>query len=213
MKNFKGLTSAEVQASKNTHGNNRLSSKEANSLLSIFIEAFQDQWILILLAALGLKIIFNFVGMIFPAIGEANWYEAISLIFAILMSTGFSAISQYRNEQKFNTLQEEASKTNAKVYRNGKLKEVLVDNIVKGDQILLQSGDKVPVDGIILEGELKVNQAVLNGESEDAKKLPLGNQEEPDSSDLFTELKVFRGTVVTSGEAVMEATQMVTIQS
>ena len=208
MKNFKGLTSAEVQASKNTHGDNRLSSKEANSLLSIFIEAFQDQWILILLAALGLKIIFNFVGMIFPAIGEANWYEAISLIFAILMSTGFSAISQYRNEQKFNTLQEEASKTNAKVYRDGKLKEVLVDNIVKGDQILLQSGDKVPVDGIILEGELKVNQAVLNGESEDAKKLPLGDQEEPDSSDLFTELKVFRGTVVTSGEAVMEATQI-----
>ena len=208
MKNFKGLTSAEVQASKSTHGDNRLSSKEANSLLSIFIEAFQDQWILILLAALGLKIIFNFVGMIFPAIGEANWYEAISLIFAILMSTGFSAISQYRNEQKFNTLQEEASKTNAKVYRDGKLKEVLVDNIVKGDQILLQSGDKVPVDGIILEGELKVNQAVLNGESEDAKKLPLGDQEEPDSSDLFTELKVFRGTVVTSGEAVMEATQI-----
>lgn len=208
MKNFKGLTSAEVQASKNTHGDNRLSSKETNSLLSVFIEAFQDQWILILLAALGLKIIFNFVGMIFPAIGEANWYEAISLIFAILMSTGFSAISQYRNEQKFNTLQEEASKTNAKVYRDGKLKEVLVDNIVKGDQILLQSGDKVPVDGIILEGELKVNQAVLNGESEDAKKLPLGDQEEPDSSDLFTELKVFRGTVVTSGEAVMEATQI-----
>lgn len=208
MKNFKGLTSAEVQASKNTHGDNRLSSKEANSLLSIFIEAFQDQWILILLAALGLKIIFNFVGMIFPTIGEANWYEAISLIFAILMSTGFSAISQYRNEQKFNTLQEEASKTNAKVYRDGKLKEVLVDSIVKGDQILLQSGDKVPVDGIILEGKLKVNQAVLNGESEDAKKLPLGDQEEPDSSDLFTELKVFRGTVVTSGEAVMEATQI-----
>lgn len=55
MKKFKGLTSAEVQASKNAHGDNRLSSKEANSLLSIFIEAFQDQWILILLAALGLK--------------------------------------------------------------------------------------------------------------------------------------------------------------
>ncbi len=59
-----------------------------------------------------------------------------------------------------------------------------------------------------MEGELKVNQAVLNGESEDAKKLPLGDQKEPDSSDLFTELKVFRGTVVTSGEAVMEATQI-----
>ena len=74
MKKFKGLTSAEVQASKNAHGDNRLARKEANSLLSIFLEAVQDQWILILLAALGLKIIFNFVGMIFPAIGEANLY-------------------------------------------------------------------------------------------------------------------------------------------
>ena len=48
MKKFQGLTSTEVQASKNAHGDNKLSSKEANSLLSIFIEAFQDQWILIL---------------------------------------------------------------------------------------------------------------------------------------------------------------------
>ena len=208
MKTFKGLTTQEVTASKAAHGDNKLSSKEANSLLSIFIEAFKDRWILILLAALGLKILFNFVGMLFPAIGESNWYEAISLIFAILMSTGFSAISEYRNEQKFNTLQEEASKTNAKVYRDGKLKEILVDDIVKGDQILLQSGDKVPVDGILLDGHLKVNQAVLNGESEDANKKPLGDNPEPSSSDLFTELKVFRGTVVTSGEAVMEATQI-----
>ena len=208
MNNFKGLSSAEVAASKSAHGDNKLSSKEANSLLSIFIEAFKDQWILILLAALGLKIIFNFIGMIFPGIGEANWYEAISLIFAILLSTGFSAISQYQNEQKFNTLQEEASKTNAKVYRDGKLKEILVDDIVKGDQILLQTGDKIPVDGIILAGELKVNQAVLNGESEDATKIALGDNAEPDSQDLFTELKIFRGTVVTSGEAVMEATDI-----
>ena len=44
------------------------------------------------------------------------------------------------------------TKTNAKVYRDGKLKEILVDDVVKGDQILLQSGDKIPVDGIILEG-------------------------------------------------------------
>lgn len=208
MKTFKGLTTQEVTASKATHGDNKLSSKETNSLLSIFIEAFKDRWILILLGALGLKILFNFVGMLFPAIGESNWYEAVSLIFAILMSTGFSAISEYRNEQKFNTLQEEASKTNAKVYRDGKLKEILVDDIVKGDQILLQTGDKVPVDGILLDGHLKVNQAVLNGESEDANKKPLDDNPEPSSSDLFTELKVFRGTVVTSGEAVMEATQI-----
>ncbi len=92
-------------------------SKEANSLLSIFIESFKDQWILILLAALGLKIIFNFIGMIFSRYWRGKLYEAISFnSFAILLSTDSSAISQYQNEQKFNTLQEEASKT-TKVYR------------------------------------------------------------------------------------------------
>lgn len=109
------------------------------------------------------------------------------------MSTGFSAVSQYRNEQKFNTLQEEASKTNAKVYRDGKLKEVLVDDIVKGDQILLQSGDKIPVDGIILEGELKVNQAVLNGESEELKNFHLVIKQ---SQTLPTSLQSSKSSVV-----------------
>lgn len=84
-------------------------------------------------------------------------------------------------------------KTNAKVYRDGKLKEVLVDDIVKGDQILLQSGDKIPVDGIILEGELKVNQAVLNGESEDAKNFHLVIKQ---SQTLPTSLQSSKSSVV-----------------
>ena len=59
------------------------------------------------------------------------------------MSTGFSAVSQYEMSKVPTLFRKRLQKlTNAKVYRDGKLKEVLVDDIVKGDQILLQSGTR-----------------------------------------------------------------------
>ena len=206
MKKFNGLTSQEVEASKQAHGTNALSQKEATSIFEIFMDAMKDQWILILLAALLFQVIINTLAMFNPIFGHANWLETISLVVAILLSTGFSTISEYRNELNFNKLQDEASKTLVKVYRDGKLKEILIDDIVKGDQILVQAGDKIPVDGILLDGTLKVNQAAVNGESDDVIKLPLDGRPEPDANDLFTELRVFRGTVAVSGEAVIEAT-------
>lgn len=206
MKKVNGLTSQEVEASKQAHGTNALSQKEATSIFEIFMDAMKDQWILILLAALLFQVIINTLAMFNPIFGHANWLETISLVVAILLSTGFSTISEYRNELNFNKLQDEASKALVKVYRDGKLKEILIDDIVKGDQILVQAGDKIPVDGILLDGTLKVNQATVNGESDDVIKLPLDGRPEPDANDLFTELRVFRGTVAVSGEAVIEAT-------
>ena len=110
-----GLTWEEAKENKEKYGDNALSAKETESLLSMFIDSFKDKWIIILLAALLIKIFFNFIGILFPMLGETNWYDAISILAAILLSTGFSTISSYRNEQKFNALQAEASKTNTKV--------------------------------------------------------------------------------------------------
>lgn len=200
-----GLTSAQVAENKQKYGDNKLSVKESATLLEMFIDSLKDPWILILIAALVVKVIFNVYSMN-SGIGEVNWWESISLAVAILLSSGVSTFSTYKNEKEFNSLQAEASKILVKVYRDGELHQVNIDEITYGDAILLQSGDKVPVDGIILEGTCKVNQATLNGESEDATKIALGDNPEPDSTDLFTELKIFRGTVVTSGEVIMKAT-------
>lgn len=199
-----GLTSLQVEESLKTNGNNKLTVKESQSLLEMFADAFKDKWIIILLLALFIKIIFIFIGIIFPSIGEVEWYDAVSILIAILLSTGFSTISTYKNEQKFNTLQAEASKTKTKVYRDGELVEIMVDDIVLGDAILLQSGDKIPVDGYLLTGELKVNQSALNGESEEASKITTNKKgKDFTSDDTFNEYSLFRGSVVTSGEGIL----------
>ena len=203
---FNGLTKEEVQRSYQEHGNNALSSKETETFLSILIGAFDDPWIKVLLFGLALKTVINIACMFNPSLGHADWIEVVSLIAAIGLSTGVASFSEWKNGKEFNSLQEQASKIVVKVYRDGHLHELNIDELVIGDVVQLRAGDQIPADGIILDGILKVNQASLNGESEDAKKYALGDNPMPSADDTFNEFILLRGSYVTEGEAVMEVT-------
>ena len=203
---YTGLTKEEVQRSFEEHGNNALSSKETETFWSILIGAFDDPWIKVLLFGLALKTVINIACMFNPSLGHADWIEVVSLIAAIALSTGVAALSEWKNGKEFNSLQEQASKIVVKVYRDGHLHELNIDELVVGDVVQLRAGDQIPADGIILDGQLKVNQASLNGESDDAKKIALGNNLKPNSEDTFNEFILLRGSFVTEGEAVMEVT-------
>ncbi len=203
----KGLSEEQAAKSKKEFGTNELSRKEQESLWSMFIGAFNDIWIKVLCGALVLKIVLAVLGVMIPALGgENDVIEIVSIILAIGLATGFSTLSEYRNTSRSEALQEEYNKTYAKVVRGGKLIKVLTSEIVKGDTVLIQSGDKVPADGILFEGNVKVSQAALNGESRDETKTAAETMEEAESTDYASDSKVFMGSVVTSGEAYMVAT-------
>lgn len=109
-----------------------------------------------------MKIVISVIGVFVPALaGENDVVEIISIVLAIALATGFSTLSEYRNSSRSEALQEEYNKTYAKVVRNGKLVNILTSEIVKGDTILVQAGDKVPTDGVLFEGHIKVSQAAL----------------------------------------------------
>ena len=204
-----GLTSQEAIENKKKFGDNSLSQKKTLSFWAMLLDSFKDKWILILIGALGVQILFNVLSTFIPGLGHAQWYEAISIIVAILLSTGFATLSSYSNEKKFVALQAEAGKIIVKAYRDGKVVELEIGELTIGDAVLLQSGDLVPFDGSLVSGEIKVNQASLNGESEDAKKKVYeGKIEDLKTDDLFSEYMVFRGSVVTEGEAVIVARQI-----
>jgi len=204
---MRGLSDDQVNESKAKYGTNELAKKEAESLWSMFIGAFNDIWIKVLCAALVLKIVLAVLGVFVPALSGGNdVIEIISIILAIALATSFSTLSEYRNSSRSEALQEEYNKTYAKVMRNGKLVNILTSEIVKGDTILVQSGDKVPVDGLLFEGHIKVSQAALNGESRDETKTATSNMDEAESTDYASASKIFMGSVVTSGEGYMVAT-------
>ena len=204
-----GLTSQEAVENKKIFGDNSLSQKKTLSFWAMLIDSFKDKWILILIGALGVQILFNILSTFIPGLGHPQWYEAISIIVAILLSTGFATLSSYSNEKKFVALQAEAGKIIVKAYRDGKVVELGIGELTIGDAVLLQSGDLVPFDGTLVSGKIKVNQASLNGESEDAKKKVYeGKDEDLKTDNLFSEYMVFRGSVVTEGKGVIVAKQI-----
>lgn len=204
---MKGLSDTQVNESKTKFGTNALAKKETESLWSMFIGAFNDIWIKVLCGALLLKVALAVLGAFIPALsGENDLVEIVSIVIAIGLATGFSTLSEYRNTSRSEALQEEYSKTYAKVIRNGKLLNILTSEIVKGDTILVQAGDKVPVDGILFDGHIKVSQAALNGESRDETKVAAADMSEAESTDYASASKIFMGSVVTSGEGYMVAT-------
>lgn len=203
----KGLSEQEAADSKEKYGTNELSKKEQESLWSMFIGAFDDIWIKVLSGALVLKIVLAVIGIFVESLSGGNdVIEIISIILAIALATGFSTLSEYRNTSRSEALQEEYNKTYAKVIRSGQLVRILTSEIVKGDTILIQAGDKVPADGLIFEGNVKVSQAALNGESRDESKKAADTMDDAKTTDYSSSTKVFMGSVVTSGEAYMVAT-------
>ncbi len=194
--NYKGLSEQEVVRSRAEHGNNKLTEVKGESFWKKLLKNFKDPMIEILLVALVINIVI-------ACFGKCEWYEPVGISIAVLLATFVSTFSEYRNENVFKKLQEEASRIICKVFRDGVIKEVVIDDLVVGDIVILQLGDKVPADGVIIEGEVSVDQSALNGESKEITKVP---GEETEYRDFLDYSSVYRGSIVCNGNAVMKVT-------
>jgi Ca2+-transporting ATPase len=192
---YPGLSTSEVEESRELHGSNDLSLIKGESFMHKLMANFKNPIIIILIIALVLILILSFFE-------QSEWYEALAIGVAVLLAVLVSTLSEFKNETSFQNLQEEASKIICNVFRDGKITEILINEIVNGDYVLLQSGDKIPADGIIINGELKVNQASLTGESEEITKIVTDENYKLNSNDFNDPHYIFRGSVVDDGEAV-----------
>lgn len=193
-----GLTAEQVEESRSKHGSNSLTQIPPEPLWKKILEGFKDPMIMILLVALAVQVVLFFLG-------QAEWFEPAGILIAILIANGVASVSESKQEGKASALKaEEEAKETAKVIREGKLEEIHVSEIVVGDIVYLQAGDKIPADGIVIEGELRVDQAALNGETEEAAKIPCVDGASYDVKDLLNKYYAYRGTVVCGGEGYME---------
>ncbi len=202
LKDRVGLTKEEVRQSREKYGENRISKKKRKGFFLSFIESFGDPMIKILLIALAINIIFLFK--------QSSWFETIGIAVAILLATFVSTISEYGSESAFEKLQEEAIRIECRVQRAEGLVQIPIDQIVVGDIILLQPGDRVPADGVIIDGTLDIDQSSLNGESKEVKKSAQHYIEKLNliKRDFLDPTLLFSGTIVCAGEGLMRVTEV-----
>ena len=192
---FHGLNNDEVELNRKKYGTNSITNVKSKGFFKLLLESLGDPIIKILLIALAIKVVFLFQ--------DSNYFETLGILIAIFLASFISTISEYGSEAAFKRLQEESSKILVKVLRNGKTKEIPIEEVVKNDLVILESGDRIPADGYLVKGTIRVDESSLNGEAKEAKKYPPLN-----SSNLTDQNKLYRGSVVYSGEAIMLVTEV-----
>jgi len=187
-----GLYSKEVQKSHKQYGKNTLTQKPRRTFLHQFLSAFNDPIIKILVIALALNVIITF--------NNFNFYEPMGIALSLFLATFVQALSEYGSESAFLKMQSADQDKSVLVIRDKKPMTVDIDDIAVGDLVVLSAGEKVPADGVITEGSVRVDMSQLNGESAEKTRTaaPLS-----DSWSLDDKGQLFRGYVITSGSCKM----------
>ena len=173
-----GLTPEEVVRSRELHGANRICEYKRKSFIRCFLSNLGDPIIKVLFLALFMNIVF-----MFPQI---NWFESGGILSSIVIATLVSTISEYSSENAFERLKGQGKCTTAIVKRQGEVCEINSEDVVVGDVYIVGAGQGVVADGVILDGDIYLDESALTGESAEAHKA---------AGD-----KIFKGSLVLGGE-------------
>jgi len=197
MNYYKGLNNTEVEESRQKHGSNNLTPAKRESGWKLFFSKFKDPLIRVLLIATLLSLITGYF--------EGSMVESLGIVFAILLATTISFFNEYKAGKEFDILNKINDNDLVKVIRNGgQVVQIPKNKIVVGDIIILSTGDEIPADGKLLESmELRINESSLNGESKASSKR---TEEVKDFDGAYSPNYVYRGTTVSEGDGVFEAT-------
>ncbi len=166
----RGLTTEQVRQNREKHGSNELSPPEKAPLWKQYLEKFEDPTIIILCVCAGLALLTG----VYKLFAHGSWLgilEAVAILIAVAIATGVGFRLEYKADQAFELLKAETENIEVKVTRDGAFQTVSISELVAGDLVHLESGDKIPADGLVIEStELRVNQSVWNGEPIPAPK-------------------------------------------
>lgn len=172
-----GLTQAEAARRLKKYGPNRLEKKNKVSPIKIFFSQFNDfiVWVLIVATAIS-----GFMG---------EKADAITILIIIIMNAILGFIQEYKTEKSLEALKELAAPT-AKVIRSGVLRVINAEELVMGDLLILESGDRIPTDCMLVEdSNFMVDESLLTGESVGVEK-----------SSRTKNSSIYMGTIVLTGK-------------
>ena len=198
MKQYSGLTQAQIKENRAKYGSNDLTPPARESWVKLLLGKFNDPIIKLLLFATLLSMITGYF--------HGSMVESLGIILAVFLATFLSFINEYKAGKEFDILNKVNDTVPVKVYREGAVCEIPKNEIVVGDIVVLAQGDEIPADGKLLESmDLAVNESSLNGESKDSVKshIPVESY-----SGAYSPNYVYRGTTVSEGDGIFEVTQV-----
>lgn len=203
MSTIKGLTAQEVLESRAMNGRNVIPHVAPPQFWDKFQENFDDPLIKILCVALATT-------MIMAYLGYADISEGFGIALSVFLATFVSTYAEYKNEDSFRALQEQASQASYQVFRDGALVAVHDVDVVVGDIILLKTGDKLPVDGVVHQGEFQCDESMLTGEAKPVRKGFRPGQDKLAMSEAQLKSRgfCFKGTVIVNGQGLLKATNV-----
>ncbi len=196
MQEFYGLTQSEVEQARAEYGTNTITPPAKRGFWQIFLNNLGDPIMKILMIVTGINLACLFY--------THNFLETFGIVMSIVIAVTVSTLSELGSESAFQKLEKMSGQIQARVKRAGKTVLLPATQIVVGDIVLLGSGDKIPADGVIIDGTITVDQSILNGESLECHKHVTNGH--AGKSDFMAPNQLFSGTVVTGGSAVMRVT-------
>jgi len=192
--------------SRRRYGENILTPPEREPWWRLWLEKFNDPVIRILIIAAGIAIV---VGLV-----DGTYLEGLGIIFAILLATTLAFINEYKAGREFDILNQTSDDVPVKALRDGGYCTIPKREVVVSDLVLLEAGDEVPADGILLEAvSLQIDEAKLTGESVPVTKRVIAVGEETAREgealiEAYEPFRVLRSTMVSDGHGIMQVTSV-----
>ena len=202
--NFNGLKSSEVEVSRTTYGSNKLPEPELKKWYHFAKEALTEPITMIL-------IIIALFQLVLGAMGVMSLSEPVMIIVVLAIVTGIAIKTGLGVQKSAAELRAKTAVRYCDVIRDGSVQTINKDDLVVGDLVLLRTGQEIFADGFIVDGEISVNNAAINGETKECRKIPSANYKhvKTTSTTAYTDqCSLFAGTVIMSGEGKMIVTDV-----
>ena len=202
--NFNGLKSREVEVSRTTYGSNKLPEPELKKWYHFAKEALTEPITMIL-------IIIALFQLVLGAMGVMSLSEPVMIIVVLAIVTEIAVKTGLGIQKSAAELRAKTAVRYCDVVRDGSVQTINKDDLVVGDLVLLRTGQEIFADGFIVDGEISVNNAAINGETKECRKIPSANYKhvKTTSTTAYTDqCSLFAGTVIMSGEGKMIVTDV-----
>ena len=196
-----GLTRQQIELMREKYGRNVLSPPVRDPWWKQFLQKFDDPTIKILLGAALISLIITAVSIYVLNDHESSFIDSIGIFIAVALATVVGFLSERKSAKEFDLLNDVKEAIDVKVIRDGDMHTIPISDVVVGDIVRLDMGDKVPADGVIVGSlHLAVDESLLTGESMPAEKASLDKSVAIEKAG--DEFRVSRGTMVVDGHGV-----------